>query len=401
MTILSRLRRYKMFIWGFATLIGLLVVLFYIYRDDVFQSIQDPGQPFQTYEKPAKPKYQDPETWIARPDLKKDPFLHPTLADVFVIVPTVYKGGEHWNLPVDDTRRIEKLNRITRPNYVDTFMDVGRLYAPYYRQASLYTFMTAREDARAAQDLAYQDIKAAFLIALENNPPERPIIIAGYNQGALHATRLLADFFQGPLKKKLAAAYIIGHPLPLDLFETDLAATPPCESEADTGCVIAFGAFFPKDAALAERFSDRLLVHNQSGYESAASRDLLCTNPLLWNRSEDYAPSRLHKGGVAAQGLGPETRPAPISKLVGAQCQGGLLMVDNPKNSLFKRPLKFGGKFRTLPSNLFYEDLRLNALQRVNALIDSGRLPKRVEKLDDYDVIELIESPVTPITPGN
>jgi len=89
-----------------------------------------------------------------------------------------------------------------------------------------------------------------------------------------------------------------------------------------------------------------------------------------------------------------------LTKLVGAQCQSGLLLVDKPKNSLFHRPFKIGGKFRTLPSNLFYEDLRLNSLDRVNALIDSGRLPKRVKKLDDFDVIELIESPVTPIKPG-
>lgn len=401
MTILSLIKRYKGLVWGIFALLTLLAVLFYTYRDDIFQSIQDPGQPFQTYQKPLKPNYQDVESWMAMPDLGSDPFLHPTLADVFVIVPTVYKGGEHWNLPVDDTRRIEKLNRITRPNYVDAFMDVGRLYAPFYRQASLYTFMTAREDARHAQDLAYEDVKAAFEILIENNPPERPIVIVGYNQGALHATRLLIDYFQGPLKDKLAAAYIIGHPVPLDLFETDLAATPPCEKETDTGCVIAFGAFFPKDSGLLERFAERLLVRDASSYKSTAGRDLLCTNPLLWNRSEDYAPSRLHKGGVAAQGLEPETRPAPVTKLVGTQCQGGFLFVDKPKNSLFHRPIKFGGKFRTLPSNLFYEDLRVNALTRTNALIDSGNLPKRVEKLDGFEVIELIESPVTPIKPGN
>jgi len=204
MTILSQIRRYKWLVWGFMALIALLAVLFYIYRDDIFQSIQDPGEPFQTYAKPITPDYREVESWMARPDLKADPFLHPTLADVFVIVPTVYKGGEHWNLPVDDTRRIEKLSRITRPNYVDPFMDVGRLYAPYYRQASLYTFMTAREDARRAQDLAYEDVKQAFEVVLKNNPPERPIVIVGYNQGALHATRLLADYFQGPLKNKLS-----------------------------------------------------------------------------------------------------------------------------------------------------------------------------------------------------
>ena len=76
------------------------------------------------------------------------------------------------------------------------------------------------------------------------------------------------------------------------------------------------------------------------------------------------------------------------------------MLVDKPKNSLFRRPLKLGGKFRTLPSNLFYEDLRVNSMQRVDALIDTDRLPKRIKKLNDFEVIDLIESPVTPIKPG-
>lgn len=75
-------------------------------------------------------------------------------------------------------------------------------------------------------------------------------------------------------------------------------------------------------------------------------------------------------------------------------------MVDKPRNSLFKRPFKLGGKFRTPRSNLFYEDLRLNAIDRVGALLETDRLPKRVKKLDSLDVIELIESPVTPVKPG-
>jgi len=240
MTILSWIRQNKKILLGLVFLTLILFAVLYAYRDDIFQSLQDPGEPFQTYQKPAAANYIDKESWIARPNLSSDPFLHPTLADIFIIVPTVYKGGEHWNLPVDDTRRIEKLSRITRPNYVDTFHDVGRLYAPYYRQASLYTFMTSREDARRAQNLAYQDVRRAFELFLETNPPERPIIIVGYNQGALHGTRILADYFQGPLKEKLAAAYLIGHPVPLDLFETDLTETAPCETAIDTGCVVAF-----------------------------------------------------------------------------------------------------------------------------------------------------------------
>jgi len=50
-----------------------------------------------------------------------------------------------------------------------------------------------------------------------------------------------------------------------------------------------------------------------------------------------------------------------------------------------------------LPSNLFYEDLKQNAVMRVKMLIESGTLPKRTEKLDGFDIIDVIESPVTPV----
>ena len=120
--------------------------------------------------------------------------------DVFVVVPSVYRGGEHWNLPFDDLKRKNKLQRIVRPNYVSPYGEAGRLFAPYYRQASLFAFLKSRVDAQQAQDFAYQDVKRAFKVFLEESPPERPIVLVGHNQGASHVQRLLMDFFQGDLK---------------------------------------------------------------------------------------------------------------------------------------------------------------------------------------------------------
>jgi len=379
-------------------LLFMTLIVIYLYRDDIFQTIQDPRQPFQTYEKPVAPDYSSADAWLAQPDLTQDPFEHPSAGgDVFVVVPSVYRGGKHWVLRSDDLKRKNKLQRIVRPNYVTPYGSAGRLFAPYYRQASLYSFMTQREDARKAQDFAYQDVKRAFQIFLENSPPERPIILVGHNQGASHVQRLLADFFQGPLNKRLAAAYVIDYPLPLDSFETLLPAQKPCETETDTSCIAAFGAFMPGDDVIAKRFVSRLLTYDGKNYSSVEGRPLLCTNPLLWNRSEDYAPARLHLGGVAAEGLDPDMSPAPLTKQSGAQCEDGILYVDKPKSKSLRRPLKVGGKFRTLPSNLFYEDLRVNAEKRVQSLIASGALPKRAAKLDSLDLIEIKDSPVTPI----
>lgn len=380
---------------GIFLFLGLLIG--YIYQDDIFQTIQDPRQPFQTYEKPEAPNFNSEEAWLALPDLNADPYNDPSAGDVFVVVPSVYRGGKHWVLPSDDLKRKSKLQRIVRPNYVAPYGTAGRLFAPYYRQAALYSFMTAREDARKAHDFAYQDVKRAFQFFLKNSPPERPIILVGHNQGASHVQRLLADFFAGDLKKRLAAAYVIDYPLPLDLFDTTLSGLKPCETETDVNCVNAFGAFMPGDDVIAKRFVSKLLTHDGQDYTRVRGRELLCTNPLLWNRSNDYAPRRLHLGGVAAEGLDPDTKPAPKPKQVGVECQDNILYVDKPKSRAFARPSIFGSKFRTIPSNLFYEDLRINAEKRVQSLIEKGNLPTRVKKLDDLEVIDIVDSPVKPI----
>lgn len=400
MTDMAKLRQLStqtyMIFTGIAFLLFVLAVLIY-YRNDIFQSMLDPGQPFQTYEKPEAPNYNLAKNWMALPDLASDPYEHETKGDVFVVLPVLYKGGDHWNLPITQDSQIELLNRVIRPNYVAPYQDAGRLFVPYYRQASLYTAMTNREDARRALNLAYQDVRKAFEVFLKHSPPERPIILAGHGQGAAHAQRLLADFFKGPLRERLAGAYIIDHPLPLALFEDALAGLKPCETESDNECIIAWGAFMPGDGNIANRFSTDLNVFESDDYFKVNERPLLCINPLTWSRSSDYAPRRLHKGGMAAMGVEPDTKVAPLTKQFGAQCENGLLYIDKPRSRALRRPIKIGGNFRTLQFNLFFEDIRQNAMTRVEALRNDGKLPERVEKLDDLEIIEIIDSPTAPI----
>jgi hypothetical protein len=390
------LEKYRSAIGGGLGLILISLVLIYVYRDDIFQTIQDPGQPFQTYTPPQAPDYTSTESWLAQPDLGVDPFALTAKGDVFVVVPSVYRGGSHWNLPSDDLKRKNKLQRIVRPNYVSPYGEAGRLFAPYYRQASLYAFMTNREDAQQAQDFAYQDVKRAFQHFIKQSPPERPIVLVGHNQGASHVQRLLADFFQGDLKQRLAVAYVIDHPLPLDAFNGELSRLSSCETRDKTQCVVAFGSFTSKDKVIAKRFAEKSLVYNGRIYEAIANRPTLCINPLLWTQSEDYAPDRLHLGGVAAEGLDPDMQPAPLRNQTGVQCQDGLLHVDTPRSKSLRRPLKVGGKFRTLPSNLFYEDLKQDAKRRVETLLNAQVLPERAGALlDDFEVQDVQDSPVT------
>ena len=386
---------------GGAFIVAVLVIIItWLYRDDIFQTIYDPGEPFQTYMPPPAPDYHTGNGWLMRPDPNIDSINADGLGDVFVIAPTIFLGRTQWNAPTAKPNIVANFNRIVLPNYVMPYRLAGRVYAPTYRQAALYSFLTNREDAQAAQVFAYDDVKRAFAVFLAENPPERPIIIVGYGQGGLHAQRLLTEYFADEhLQQKLAAAYIIDHPLPLELFNTSFHGLTPCAAPQDVNCVIAFGAFEPKEKKRAEQFTGKTMVWDGDELVSVSGRDLLCINPLLWTQSGDYAPARLHLGGVAAEGLGIDAQPAPSPKQTGAQCQDGILELDKVRQQSLRRPSRFGGKYRTKPSNLFYEDLRQDAARRVQILIDKDILPRRAP-LMTADPIEVGDSSVAlPLKP--
>jgi len=373
-----------------------LIFASWYYRDDLFQTIYDPGEPFQTYNPPPAPDYSTDAGWLLRPDAKIDPINVPG-GDVFVVSPTMFLGGSQWNAPIESEKLQQQFKRIVLPNYILPYNAAGRVFAPRYRQASLYAFLNNRDDGVTAQQFAYQDVQRAFEVFLKENPPERPIVLVGYGQGGLHVQRLLTDFFNGGDHiKSLAAAYVIDHPMPLDA----LGNIKPCARKEDTNCIVAFGAFEPKEKKRAQMFVQKTMVWTDSGdLQAVSGRPLLCVNPLLWTTGTDYAPARLHLGGVAAEGLDAQTMPVPMPQQTGAQCQDGILLVDKPKQKALRRPSRFGGKYRTLPSNLFYEDVRVDAARRIQYLIDKNILPKRAPLLE-LETIEVEDAPVTlPLKP--
>ncbi len=388
--------RYGLFL-GIYGIVIILILISWYYRDDVFQSIYDPGMPFQTYTPPPAPDYNQPQAWLVQPDPKIDP-IHISGGDVFVITPTLYLGGQHWNAPTHNAQFLSTLERIAIPNYIIPYTSAGRVYAPNYRQAALYSFLTNRDDATESLKFAYNDIKRAFEIFLSNNPPERPIILIGHGQGGFHVQRLLSEYFQNGLQKKLAAAYIIDHPLPLDRFDKDLVNLHPCQTEQDINCVIAFGAFTPREKTRLKMFSHKALTWDKSNFSAVQSRSLLCINPLSWNFDTSLASANLHLGGVAAEGLGINMLPAPTPQQTQAQCKGGVLIIQVPKQKSLRRPNRFGDRFRTSPSNLFYEDIRVDASRRMQNILKTNTLPKRAPLLD-LDTIEINDNAVTPALP--
>ncbi len=371
MAALSTLRRRwrSLSLLGFVILLGLAVAAGIGLRDNIFREMMDPGQPFQTYTPPDAPDYTQWSAWARAPGGED---LAAADAAVFFIHPTTYWGGNNWNGPIDHPEARARLDQVMLPNHAEPFAAVGPIFAPRYRQAALYTFLTARDDARYAREFAYEDVARAFDAFLDYIGEERAFIIAGMEQGGLHAVRLLQDVVakRPGLHERMAAAYIIGFPLPKDLFETSLSAFESCTRPNDYRCIVAWSSAQGDDLRTIRHLTTRQQIWTPDGeFRSVEDRPLLCINPLLWTDEEDFAPARLNKGAAAAEGMEPGMSPSPLPGATSAQCQDGLLLVERPESRALHRPLSLGGRYKAPPFNLFYADIRENVKTRMDAFL--------------------------------
>ena len=116
-------------------------------------------------------------------------------ADVFFICPTVYRpDGQAFNMPMDDQEA--RASFLGATNMEKGIYDESAcFYAPYYRQAGLNVYALPEEEREPWLALAYEDVKAAFIYYLENCNDGRPLVLAGFSQGADMCIRLMKDCF--------------------------------------------------------------------------------------------------------------------------------------------------------------------------------------------------------------
>ncbi|MEQ8405399.1 MAG: DUF3089 domain-containing protein [Oceanicaulis sp.] len=368
--LLPRSLFWRLALLGAAGLAVLLTVSAVVMRDQIFQTLLDPAVPFQTYDKPEAPDYAEADAWAVRDRFMLD--AEGETPAVFFVHPTTYDGGAHWNARYTRPQAGREVDRFVLPNWAAPLLaDDAALFAPRYRQASLYAFMNNREDSIQARLFAYQDVNAAFDAFLQDIGEDRPVVIAGVGQGALHALGLLIDAvaLDEALRNRLAAAYLLEAPVPMDVFSGPLATLAPCAGPEAVRCVVSYNAVRQSERERIETVSDRSMSWTGSGALGYVSeRALLCVNPLIWSISEDYAPARLHRGGAAAEGLSLDDAPSPMANQTSAQCQNGLLMIEQPRARALQRPGRLGEDRRAPVSNLFYMDLRMDAQRRLEQL---------------------------------
>jgi len=267
-------------------------------------------------------------------------------ADVFFIHPTTYYWRGSWNADVGNARLNRYTDRTTIFNQASVFNAAGRIYAPRYRQATLYSFFDKQgPDGQKALDLAYADVKAAFQYYLAHYNKGRPMIIAGHSQGATHATRLLHDFFDHDpaLRKRLVAAYLIGCQAKANEYQT----IRPCPDSLATGCFVAWNT-------------------SERGFDYPPYHSLAAINPLTWTLDTLRAPAALNRGGV-----GPRMKRID-AHVTDAQVHRGLLWVTPPQVRGYPRFFLPGypelrHSLHAADIGLFYMNIRENAAARVQA----------------------------------
>lgn len=347
--------------------VGFLILLIlgagiFVWRDDIMRTGLDPKEPFQTYDPPPAPDYAARDAWALLPGDPETTAGDPLKVDVFFVGPTTYDGGEDWNAPPGDPKAARLFEEVMAPNYAGPFVRVGRIFAPRYRQASLYSLLTLRDDAKEARRFAYADVAAAFAYYLKHYNQNRPFLIVGVEQGGTLSTRLLAEQVAGDfiLRDRLVAAYVIEAAVP-----AEAPPIPPCSVRKEAGCLAAWSSAPVGEPERAQAILDRSLVWKDGQLDNLHGRLPVCFNPILGATTDALAPAKSHLGAANATGLEWGARPAFLSRQVSAQCERGVLRVSRPKSTTLKPTGSWTDRRKAPPYNLFYADLEADAKARV------------------------------------
>jgi hypothetical protein len=364
-----------------------------------------PSTEFVEQSAAAPNAYDDPKMWFSRPGLENDPSdwrppetggdgrapdsakaatdkLIPSAraatkgdapaqapapkgdAAIFFVHPTSYYSRSSWNAPLDD-RDANYRATLFMQGMASAFGDAGEVWAPRYRQATLGAFLAEdRVTAGKAIDAAYRDVEQAFDAFLESIPKNKPIILAGHSQGALHLTTLLKNRIAGtPTAKRIVAAYVIGWPISRD---TDLAGLglPACETPDQKGCILSWASFAePADPSMVLDAYDGTV-----GFDGRPRRDtrMLCTNPLTGIPDTAAKPAANIGTLKPAEGF---KAGSLVADKIGAHCDEtrGLLMVGNADIAKDYAPeyVLPGNNYHVFDITLFWANVRADVLRRL------------------------------------
>ncbi len=339
------------------------------------------------------PNYSKEEFWAALPT-KEDPAdLVPAgvtaitqgegEVDTFFIHPTGYLKSASWTSPMNKDSATEENTSWMMANQASAYNGCCNVYAPRYREATIFSYFVSEEEREAVLSFAYEDVKKAFEYYIEHYNNGRPFIISSHSQGTHHAKRLLKEVIDSSdLHQRLVAAYVIGAvqiPLSPSWFASMKNITA-CQSAADLHCVVHWDT----------------MADDQDAIERPENS--LCTNPLTWEVNEEFAQANLNEGAVApagtynldfgksedfATGQLIKGLDAPITNQTGAQCLNGTLFVTSQEGTDFDAMgAGASGNYHGLDYALFYMNIHNNAKLKVKTFLEKSRYAKKDPKTE-------------------
>ena len=278
-------------------------------------------------------------------------------ADVFFVCPTVYFGAEDsYNMALtDEDTKAAFLGAVNMEKGI--YDGDSRFFAPYYRQVGLNVYSMEISDREKYLELAFEDVRNAFEYYYENCNGGRPIIIAGFSQGADMCIRLMKECFNDESRQsQLIACYAIGW----SITEEETREYPHlkfAEGESDTGVIISFNSE-------AESVDNSLTVPKGT--------KTLAINPLNWKTDGEIADKSLNLGACFTDYDGNIAKE--INNLTGAyidDVRGTLKVTDvTPEEYPSGLDIFEDGVYHLYDYQFFYRTLQKNVQTRVDAYFE-------------------------------
>ena len=236
------------------------------------------------------------------------------------------------------------------------------VWAPRYRQASF----GALAGGLQAYDLAFIDVRAAFGQFLAEIG-DRPFVILGHSQGALHTQRLLTRVVDPDpaLVERLVAAYVVGIAVPEALYATALERVEACTVPNQVACAASWATFaddYPGLSQWRQSARDRYA----SIIDATGNTAIQCSNPLSWLADETAVPRSGNLGATMIT-VDKTSLITPVPELVGAQCADGALLVSPRAPEPFTALEFMPGNYHFADVALFYQNVSRNLVQRADA----------------------------------
>ena len=380
----------KKFLLITALLISSIGIWVYPYIDDLIDQgltmdlaydyfFSGPDHVFDPSRAVAQLDYSKNSSWAALPLIKDEADMIPegesgidqnnSPVDVFFVHPTGYLKGDYWTDPLEEKSATMENTQWMMANQASAYNGCCSVYAPHYRQASIYSYFGSDELRAEVHNFVYQDVKKSFEYFIDNFSNGRPFIIASHSQGTHHSIRLLAEEIDSSdLYPRMVGAYIIGGMISKD-WMSSMENIGVCESAEQLGCLVHWDTM-----NVAQINKDMPLYSNN-----------ICVNPISWKNEGSLSELQDAKGAVPVSGEfvlefsgddGPTDQiftplEAPLKKYVQAQCKEGALFASDQTGTRFQTFSGSGGNYHGLDYALFYMDIRENAKLKVLTHLNS------------------------------